>query len=354
MAINFSVFLSNLEEVYDKLPDMNGREAKVFTSFHVEEEIAHIKKEKLFEMTALLKKKGYKILADVSVKNYEYFGDDFFKVAGQSGHADFFRIDYGFSSEQILEISSYAPICINASGVRRADLELAKSSELNLMAMHNYYPRTETGLDIDYFEEQNALLRSFGIEPMVFISGDLKHRGPIYDGLPSVETYRYYKPYVAYLFLTLKHGIKDVFVGDGIISDGQLALINDFDADGVITLPVEKLSDDFDFYDRVFTIREDSPAKLLRIAESRVFSRKGRDVAPKNNNLSREKGSITLDNIGYSRYTGELMIVAEDRPADERINLIAKIDDEYLPLLELVKRGSKIRFVEIYKINLPI
>ncbi len=346
MSVYYSVFLSNFDKVYPRLKKNTKNEKKVFTSFHIEEEMSRVSRDELFSMCHKLKEIGYEIIADASVKDYEYFGDDFFGKVGENRVVDYLRLDYGFSKEEQLDLAKYAGLCINASTYSHEALEFYANNGLKLKAIHNYYPRTETALDIDFFNEKNETLLKYNIKPIAFIAGDLDKRGPVFDGLPSVEDYRYLKPYVAYVLLRIIHGINDIFVGDGIISEKQESLINSYDEDEVITLPIEVYAEDFGFFDKVFTIRDDSPAKLLRLAETRVFSRKGKDVLPFNNDKKRLKGSITIDNIDYGRYTGEVMIMGDDKPIDKRVNVIAKIKDDYIRLLDVIKRESKIRFIK--------
>ncbi len=344
-----SIYLSNFEEIYSKLEDIsdniNNVNDIIFTSFHIEEEVANIDREQLFNMCKLFKAKGYKIIADVSLKNYEFFGEDFFDVIKENNYVHMFRIDYGFSRQEQIKLAINGAICINGTNFDEDDLIFYKQNEVDVYALHNYYPRPETGLDEDFFESCNDKLKQYGVTPMAFICGDKDFRAPIYDGLPTVESQRYLPPYVSYVLMKLKHNIDNVFIGDGMISDEQSRLINEFESSGVVTIPVKDYSTGFDLYDKVFTIREDSPKTLHRIAESRVFSRKGADVKPFNN-IERVKGSITVDNVNYSRYTGEIMLVASDRCADERVNVVGIIKRDYMRLLEVIKRRTKIKFVK--------
>ena len=41
-----------------------------------------------------------------------------------------------------------------------------------------------------------------------------------------------------------------------------------------------------------------------------------------------------------------MQIVVEDLPADERVNVIAKIPEKYLAILPLIKNEKKIRFLK--------
>ena len=51
------------------------------------------------------------------------------------------------------------------------------------------------------------------------------------------------------------------------------------------------------------------------------------------------KGSITLDNEKYLRYMGEIQLTKYDLPADEKVNVVAKVIKEELPLINQIKAG---------------
>jgi hypothetical protein len=83
---------------------------------------------------------------------------------------------------------------------------------------------------------------------------------------------------------------------------------------------------------------------LIRVAESREYSiSSGRTVKPENS-VVRRRGTITMDNEDYLRYAGEVMIMRADHPQDPRVNVIGRIQKEYVPLLDLIKRGAKFTF----------
>ena len=93
-------------------------------------------------------------------------------------------------------------------------------------------------------------------------------------------------------------------------------------------------------YGQVFTNRPDSPAWLIRFAESREYSCFGRQVTPKDC-LPRTRGSITVDNDGYGRYSGEVQLIRSDLPADGRVNVVGQVETPWLLLTDCVSRGAK-------------
>ena len=53
-----------------------------------------------------------------------------------------------------------------------------------------------------------------------------------------------------------------------------------------------------------------------------------------------------MDNENYLRYEGEVMIMRQDYPKDERVNVIGTVRNEYIPVTDLIRRGSKFVFTE--------
>jgi oligopeptidase A len=63
------------------------------------------------------------------------------------------------------------------------------------------------------------------------------------------------------------------------------------------------------------------------------------------NCISRNKGSITIDNIAYGRYSGELQICKRDLAFDERVNLIGRVSDDSLHLLDYIGDNQRFKLV---------
>ena len=182
-----------------------------------------------------------------------------------------------------------------------------------------------------------------GIELMAFIQGE-DLRGPLFEGLPTLESQRNMKPYVAYMEMKYLYNLDNILVGDLRISSKQIELISAAEKDNIILLPCTINEKYHEYLNRDLTVRDDSPDNLLRIKESRMYASFNREIEPENT-VERTKGSITVDNIKYLRYSGELQICKKDYPICEKVNVIGHIDDEYLSLLNIVNRGSRIRLI---------
>lgn len=292
MAKGISVFvgmnycLNDNMEYIEKAWEMGF--TSVFTSLHIPE--ANYKRaiEEFKEITTLAKGKDMKVIADISPRAFKYLGADMNNLnaindLGVHG----VRVDFGFTPEEIALFTRNPyglKIEINASTVTKRFLEEFdgyKPDYSNLQACHNYYPRQNTGLSIKTFLYKSQLLKENKIEISSFIPSLINKRGPIFEGLPVLEMHRYMKPEISakHLFAL---GSDNVIFGDSIPSDEELKAVG-------------------------------------KIAE---------DVINPHNNIARKIGYVTIDNIKYLRYCGELQICKKDLPADERVNITAEIVDE--------------------------
>ena len=314
-----------------------------FTSMHIAEEFNDEFKDKATKLLRVLNDYNKKIILDISPRGVEALGyKDIYELLDNI-HIDVLRLDFGFTEEEILSISDHITIGINAS---TNDYSLGlkiKERGNRVIAIHNFYPRPETGLDVDFFNMRNSQLRNMGIELMAFIQGE-DLRGPLFEGLPTLESQRYMKPYVAYMEMKYLYGLDNILIGDLGISAQQIELINTAEKESIVLLPCTIDGKYSEYLNRDFTVRDDSPDKLLRIKESRMYASFNKEIEPENT-VKRIRGSITIDNKRYLRYSGELQILKKDYPVCDKVNVIGHIADEYLELLNLVNRGSRIRLV---------
>ncbi len=339
----FSVFVSQFGGVKDSLKRLYRPGGQIFTSLHVSEEFAPDYPEKARAMCAYLTDIGYSIIADVSKKTLGVFGEtDIAEFARRMGIATL-RLDYGFSDEETAEIAKKIPVCLNASTMTPESVAKIAEGAVAVYGMHNYYPRPETGLDEEQFDRVNQNLSELGVEVLCFIPGDAALRGPLFQGLPTLEKYRGKSAYASFVDMNLVHRVSSVFVGDGLMSEESSRKIDRFLETGVVELSVE-FSPEYRYLDgQSFTVRVDSPRWTLRLQESREYSTPGRPIEPANA-IERVPGSVTIDNRLYLRYSGEIQIVRERFPADPKVNVIGNISDGDLFLLDRCANGGRVRF----------
>lgn len=339
-----SVYLTSFEQQRASL-DRDGQNAPIFLSLHISEEFSSDYCERAEALCHWLSERNYRVIADVSTKTVDQFSQpDLVRLAESLGLWGL-RIDFGFSEEEITKLAERFPVVLNASTTDPDAARRIAKNAVKVMAMHNFYPRPETGLDRDYFRESTQALRDAGLSVLAFIPGDEQLRGPLYEGLPTLEEHRKLPPSVCFADLALHYGVEEIFVGDPSLSPREQARIERFCAEGVLELPATLGAENRGLYGQVFTNRVDSPATLIRFKESRTYSCFGRTVEAVNC-APRVRGSVTVDNLNYGRYSGEIQLTLADYPADERVNVIGSVKESYLPLADCIHRGTRFCLTE--------
>lgn len=346
-----SIYLSEgIENNLNYLDKMHEAGIKtVFTSLHIPEEDPKQALKGIREISKRTHAYGMKLITDVSSGTIDQYGIEnnmsfFFKDLGIKS----LRMDYGFSFEDMKELSKDFNIVLNASTI---DEKVCKELEdvgfdLNdITVCHNFYPREETGLDSQFFYERNIYLKEQGFKIQAFIPGTQKKRGPVYMGLPTLEKHRKCDPLEAYLDLTQCYFVDEVLIGDIAMSQENMQRINWWETEQVIALPLKDIQADLprNFYD-IHINRKDVAEKVVRSEQSRI-DLKNIEINPENT-IERVPGTITLDNQRYGRYMGELQVAKQRLPKDERVNVLAHIKEESLGLLQHIGAGRKFAFVQ--------
>lgn len=343
-SLGFSLYLSTFAGQWSSLAGWTGTGAPVFLSLHISEEFDETYCSRAEEICRTLADAGFRIIADVSRKTLDQFGcGDLVKLAK---HLQLWalRIDYGFDRQEIKALAEQMPIVLNASTVTAEDARVIAGEGREVFAMHNFYPRPETGLDEDYLLETTKNLQKAGMKVLAFIPGDTQLRGPVYEGLPTLEAHRNILPSAAFADLAVRFGMDGIFVADPGLSEKEAERIRRFCEEGVICLPAQLEEGYGHLYDQILTCRVDSPKRLIRVLESREYSCRGKTVAPENC-LERRQGAITIDNENYGRYTGEIQIIRSDLKEDHRVNVIGRIPESARLLPDLIRGGQKFMLV---------
>ena len=341
-ALGFSVYLSTFKEQWPVLSGWAHREAPIFLSLNMGKGDADIQEAEKICLT--LHNAGFRVIADVSTETCELFGEKDLTALAQRLKLWALRIDYGFSTEQIRDMAQIMPIVLNASTTDPLSARTVFYGGKQVFALHNFYPRPETGLDGDMLLETTRNLQNAGIKVQAFIPGDSLLRGPIYEGLPTLEKHRGVLPSAAFADLCLTYRMDDIFVGDPGISQKEQQRIGLFCEKGILSVPAD-LTENYQWlYDVDFTCRIDSPRRLIRLEESRTTYKP--ETAPQELGAdARPRGTITIDNAAYGRYAGEIQILRGDFPAEARVNVIGRVPENAFLLLDLIRGGQKFRLV---------
>lgn len=358
MAKGISVFIGMQYSLEENLEYIKRAKdfgfSSIFTSLHIPEADYKNAVNEFKALVTLADSLNMKVTADISPRAFSYLNADMNNLKPLKDLGVYcVRVDFGFSPEEISEFTRNPyglKIEINASTVTKKfldELEKCNPDFSNLQACHNYYPRLNTGISEEVLLRKNNLLKKYGLKVSAFIPSLVNKRGPIFEALPTLERHRLIKPSISakHLFAL---GIDDVYFGDSMASLDELKAVGKI-RESLVEFSVKTFDCSLIERNIIFKCdhenRPDPAEDVIRSTNSRTVLSNGAKIEP-SNTIERKKGFITIDNKDYLRYCGELQICKKDLPIDTRVNVVGKIDEEELFLLDFIDEESKFAFIE--------
>lgn len=337
MKIGFSIYLnSGFEKNRDIIikAKRHGGEF-VFTSLNIQEE--KIDKEKELEkLVSLCLEKNLKLIVDINenYKNLKTYNDIYY------------RIDDGYTLDEIINFSKDNKVVLNSSVLNEKDLEYMKSKNVNfknILSLHNFYPKKYTGISIEFLKNQNKKYSKYGILNMAFVPGNEK-RGPVFEGLPTVEDHR--EKRILTSALELYSNYTDVvLVGDIDLSDKNWKEL-EYLSKGVIPISIEKKV----LINKIFEDRRDSSNYVIRnmVEDRKEFKKYLFENINKQDlitNKEIKRGDVLISNEDYKRYSGELEIAIKDLGLDNKRDILTKVINQDLELLDYISKFKRFTFI---------
>lgn len=325
-----------------------AQQAKIkyaFTSLHIPEESVSDYAAEVKKLFDLCKSCEISLIVDIGPRTLEKLGYASFTDLKQTS-VSHLRVDYGFPYQQIIDLSKDFNIAFNASTLLESDIrELQKlgADFTRFSACHNFYPKPLTGLSLKKTRGINENLRRLGLTTMAFVPGDRELRGPLEMGLPTVEEHRGGDVLFNTLQLIKECQTDIVLVGDIDISDEAWQQISEL-SQGFVSLKAE-VDPAYSFIKkRIHHDRPDSSEYVIRSQESRTYASQGKRFTAEEIRL-RSKGSISVGNEGYLRYSGELEIARKDLMPESKVNIVGQVDVDSLQYLDYITDGMGFQLV---------
>lgn len=321
---------------------------------------------------------GFEVAADTNPEVFEILGASPanlkpFKDLG----LDIIRMDGNFGTQGDIQLTRNPygiQIEFNASMNCGVELLIQNGGNKDQIIMcHNFFPERYTGLDFDLFMDFNRYWKELNLHTAAFVSSNNENTiGPwqVFCGLPTVEIMRGLPIEVQARYLLATGDVDDILIGNYPASDDELealAKIN-FQAIEVRVDEEEGITDNeklimydfaphFDRYDHSsFMIRSSMPRVKFKAQKSvQDFGLKdGQDHEIKSQSIPYRdpgkpmftRGDVLVVNDNLAHYRGELEIVLTEIPNDGERNLVARIKDEDLGLLEFIAPGHHFRLIK--------
>lgn len=357
--VNWKSRLPEWEEYMRRAAKCGFRE--VFTTLHLPELALSSQVEMFSALVKMAKSCKMELTADIGGGEIKELLESGLAEQVRQNKPDFLRLDYGFSMEQAGRLYRQLHLrgfVINASIYSREEAEALVAGlrgidgAMELCACHNYYPRPETGLDEEFFEEQNRIFSQLGMAVYGCIPGKSHPRGPLGFGLPTLERHRDMSLEQVSRELVSSPFLGGIMAADEFFTEEELKVIEAAVKKEPLALKI-RLEPGISEKERrlilggIHHIRYDSNRWLLRSQTSREMSRPGERIE-RRETMPRLPGAVTVDNEGYGRYSGEVQIVTGgcELSADSRVNCCGTIVPEDMWKLEFYRKGCDYVFVE--------
>lgn len=356
--LGISIYLNNstIEEIkeYINLASKYGFK-RIFTCLisatdkNIEETLREFK-----EILKVANKNNMEVIADIDPVvfkklNASIFDLKVFKDMGLSG----IRLDMGFSGyeESVMTYNEYGlKIELNISnGTKYVDNIISYKSNLNnIYGCHNFYPHIYTGLSYDNFISSSKQFKDLGIRTAAFVNSPSAKFGPwpVSEGLCTLEMHRDLPIEIQAKHLFATGLIDDVIIANAFATEEELKALSKINME-MLEFSVELIDDirDLDkkiLLDEFHFNRGDSSEYMARSTQSRV-KYKGESFPPYNV-VDIKRGDILIDTDLYTRYAGELQLALKDMKNTGKTNVVGKVVDDEIFLLDYIKPWSKFSF----------
>ncbi|MGL5756405.1 MAG: DUF871 domain-containing protein [Paraclostridium sp.] len=300
--------------------------------------------------------KGFEIILDVSPKVFDDLGisyDDltFFKETSSYG----IRLDMGFTGleESLMTFNPHdLKIEINMSNYTKyidtiMDYQPKKD---NIIGCHNFYPHRYSGLTLEHFMKCTDKFKKYGLKTATFVTSqnqDTFGPWPITEGLPTLEMHRSLPLDVQVKHLIALGNIDDIIISNCYPSIEELEKVGrirkdvvTFDINLVENLP--KTEKDIVLKELHFN-RGDVSSNMIRSTQSRV-KYKDHNFELFNAPEVIRRGDVVIESSEYGNYAGELQIALCDMKNSGKTNVVGRIREEEIFILDYIKPWQKFTF----------
>ncbi|AHH05422.1 MupG family TIM beta-alpha barrel fold protein (plasmid) [Borrelia miyamotoi] len=289
---------------------------------------------------------------DIDLRNINnYYKLDYFKRLGVWA----IRLDDSFGGfEDSLMTFNYdnLKIELNMSHVNKnVDVIMSyKPNKYNLLGCHNFYPHQYTGLSRDFFRKTTKPFLQNSVPTAAFVSSAVAEkcaRGIEKDGVPTLEEHRGKDIEVQTKDL-FREGMDAVLISNCFPTDLELekvAKVNRYFLELRASLNPRLSSMERELIlDSLHWNRGDITPYRIRSSKSRLIYKDVEFTVHSPGDIKR--GDILIDSSKYLGYSGELQIALKDTPNNGLVNVVGKIHEDELYLIDEMEPWEKFKIIE--------
>lgn len=330
--------------------------SRIFSCLLSVNEEKEVIKEHFLSINEYAHSKGFEVIVDVSPRVFNELGISysdlsFFKEIG----ADGFRLDQGFTGHE------EAMMTFNPQGLK-VEINMSHNTHTidtimdyqpnryNLIACHNFYPHAYSGLNFEHFMNCTKRFNQYGLRTAAFVTSqnnDTFGPWPVTDGLPTLELHRHLPLAAQAKHLIALGNIDDIIISNCYPSDEELESVSRMRLDMVtFDIIVNKNTPEIErkiLFEEQHFHRGDFSDNFLRSTQSRV-KYKGHNFALFNAPEIIRRGDVIIESSEYGHYAGELQIALHDMKNSGKTNVVGRIADEEVFILDYIKPWQKFNF----------
>lgn len=261
---------------------------------------------------------------------------------------DTLRLDVGYNGRTESKMTHnpyHINIEINMSNeTKYLDFIHSYHPDINyLRGSHNFYPQKYTGLSLATFTRCSQTFKKHHIHSAAFITSQQAKVSPwpVSEGLCTLEMHRDISIVAQAKHMKLLGLVDDWIIGNAYASEEELKAVSEIYQSNETIIRIETNS-------TITALEKEILCKHMHeyrgdISEYVVRSTKGRlryrDVSlpAYATSCDIKRGDLLILNEEYGQYKAEVQIALSDRKGDSRINVVGRIIEEDLILLEHLK-----------------
>ncbi|MBS4536721.1 DUF871 domain-containing protein [Clostridium sp. D2Q-14] len=300
--------------------------------------------------------KGMMVIVDVSPRVFNDLGISyrelsFFKGIGAHG----IRLDMGFTgNEESLMTFNKENLMIEVNMSNNTHyinliIDYLPNKE-NLIGCHNFYPHDHSGLNYEHFLECSHNFKKHGLRTAAFVTSqntDTFGPWPVTDGLPTLEMHRKLPIEIqAKHFIAMNGLINDIIISNCYPTEEEIIKLGNLRRD-LVTFDINLASDIPEIEEKIVLEelhfnRGDISDSFIRSTQPRV-KYKGHDFKLFNS-VDIKRGDVIIESSEYGHYSGELQIALKDMKNSGKTNVVGRIREEEIFLLDYIKPWQKFIF----------
>ena len=215
----------------------------------------------------------------------------------------------------------------------------------NMIICHNFYPQRFSGLGFNTFMKFNEKWKRLGLHTAAFVSSNAQNTygpWPVYKGLPTLEIHRGLPIDVQVRHMLSTEMIDDILIGNAIADEAELKAMSEVDlTKTTIGIHLEEGVGEVEkniLFGYDHTGRQDHSDCYIRSSRPVFDHREATIPARPYEPAYFQRGDVVIVNDNCGHYRGECEIVLQPIENDGERNLVGRIPENEMIILDQMEQ----------------